>query len=216
MWSVSINRHSEAQPFRFQDLLALQETTLSKLRTTGGSALLFAELAPVITAGRRQIQDGEARTRLELLGIDFVSGERGGNETWHGPGQWTCFVLTPLEAFTGDAMGVRKAVHRILRHTLTVTKQFLPESHLREGAELGVWSTKGKLVSVGIKINSGYITSGFAMNCIPSALAFSGISPCGIDQALPDFLLREIPQNEREGEFLKLPSLIAEIFSNPK
>jgi lipoyl(octanoyl) transferase len=213
MWSVSINRHSEAHPFRFDDLLKLQEEALSEIRPHRESRLLFAELAPVITVGRRQIHNEGERARFEGLGIEFVSGERGGNETWHGPGQWTCFVLTPLDSFTGDPLGVRKAVYRILGHTLELCKKFIPEAHLREGAELGVWSLTGKLVSVGIKINQGYITSGFALNCIPKSESFLGISPCGIADAHPDFLLRFLPEMKQEEEFLKLPRLIQEIFS---
>jgi lipoate-protein ligase B len=213
MWSVSINRHSDEHPFHFEDLLRLQEETLKQLRPNAESALLFAELAPVITVGRRQLQDEKERARLEALGVRMVSGERGGNETWHGPGQWVGFVLTPLKTFTGDAMGVRKAVYQILNHTLGVARRYVPEAFLREGADLGVWSSKGKLVSVGIKINQGYITSGFAINCVPNPLAFSGISPCGILNAAPDFILSKIAENEREIEFLKLPKLIHEVFS---
>jgi lipoyl(octanoyl) transferase len=213
MWSVSINRNSESHPFHFEDLLRLQSDTLLRLRPEKKSALLFAELSPVVTLGRRQIHEDSEIARFKNLGIDVVSGERGGNETWHGPGQWVGFVLTPLKSFTGDAMGVRKAVHLILKHALVVSQKFIAEAHIREGVELGIWSSRGKLVSVGIKIENGYITSGFAMNCISSPTAFAQISPCGISDARPDFLLSALPESEREEAFLKLPSLIAEIFS---
>lgn len=213
MWSVFINRHSEVHPFHFQDLLNLQDSELAKLRPFSASALLFAEVAPVVTVGRRQLQDSAELLRLEALGVDLVSGERGGNETWHGPGQWIGFVLTPLISFTGDAMGVRKAVYRILGYALEIAKLYEPSAHLREGPELGVWSPRGKLVSVGIKINRGYITSGFSLNCIPSKAAFLGIEPCGIKGAQPDFILGNLNATEREREFLKLPRLIHEEFS---
>jgi lipoate-protein ligase B len=213
MWSVSTNRHSEFHPFHFQDLLNLQDSELVKLRLTTASALLFAEVAPVVTVGRRQLQDPAERLRLESLGIELISGERGGNETWHGPGQWIGFVLTPLLSFTGDAMGVRKAVYRILGYTLEIAKLYEPTAHLREGPELGIWSTRGKLVSVGIKINRGYITSGFSLNCIPSESAFLGINPCGILGAQPDFILANLKATETEREFLKLPRLIQQAFS---
>jgi lipoate-protein ligase B len=213
--SVFIERTSEQAPFRFEDLLRLQDEVLAQIRVNSESALVFAELAPVVTVGRRQLNDSHELSRLKTLGIEIVSGERGGNETWHGPGQWTCFVLTPLKSFTGDALGVRKAVHRILGHTLTLTQKYLSDSHLREGSELGIWSTEGKLVSVGIKINNGYITSGFAVNCIPNPNAFLGINPCGISNARPDFLFRELAGDALDAEFLKLPSLIREIFSEP-
>jgi lipoyl(octanoyl) transferase len=213
MWSVSIKRHSDLSPFRFQDLLQEQEVVLARLREKKESALLFAEVAPVITVGRRQLQDESEKKRLEKLGIEIVSGERGGNETWHGPGQWVGFVLTPLEVFTGDTLGVRKAVYKILRHTLAIVRLYLPEAILKEGAELGIWSGHGKLVSVGIRIKNGYVTSGFAMNCISTPKAFLGISPCGIDQAKPDFIFQNLSKVTRDAEFLKLPQLITAEFS---
>jgi len=186
---------------------------LEKLRPERKSALLFGELAPVITVGRRQLQDVSERSRLEALGIDLVSGERGGNETWHGPGQWVGFVLTPLLDFTGDKMGVRKAVYLILKNTLEVVRFYQPEARLKEGAELGIWSEHGKLVSVGIKISQGYVTSGFAINCIPSDAAFMGIFPCGIRDARPDFILGTLPHMRRHEEFMKIPGLIQKVFS---
>ena len=54
--------------------------------------------------------------------------------------------------------------------------------------------------------------SGFALNAIPDPRAFSGIDPCGIRGALPDFLLSEVSQSERQSVFEALPVLIAEQF----
>ena len=213
MWSVSTNRHSTDHPFHFSDLLALQEAELLRLRPLQESALLFAELAPTLTLGARQVVSEEARARFQNLALAVVAGERGGNETWHGPGQWVGFVLSPLQKFTGDSKGVRKAVHHILEAVQSVAKLYVPEVELREGSELGLWSSVGKLASVGIKIKDGYITSGFALNCIPHAQAFLGIHPCGITGTSPDFLLRNQAPAQQEMDFLKLPSLISARFA---
>ena len=214
MWSACTNRHQADSPFRFSDLLKLQDEWLEKLRPNQESALLFAELAPTVTLGARQVYDPETRARFQALGdVEIVSGERGGNETWHGPGQWVGFVLTPLEKFTGDAKGVRKSVYKILQNVGRVAKKYVGETHLEDGNRLGLWSNQGKLVSVGIKVRAGYVTSGFAINCIPNPQAFLGINPCGIDQAKPDFLFREsISISEWSQEFMKIPSQITESF----
>lgn len=216
MWSVSTNRHSADHPFHFSDLIATQEEWLAKLRPTESSALLFAEMAPVVTLGARQIHESDARERLQALGdVDLVAGERGGNETWHGPGQWVGFVLTPLHVFTGDAKGVRRAVYKILENVEQVAKLYEPEVHLEDGNRLGLWSDQGKLVSVGIKIRQGYVSSGFALNCIPNPVAFRGINPCGIENSKPDFLFQgRVPNARWEEEFLKIPRLVTESFEN--
>jgi lipoyl(octanoyl) transferase len=207
MWSVFINRHSPEQSFRFQDLIGLQARVLAELRPQNASALLFAELPPTVTLGVRQ------KGFLNPSGAELVAGERGGNETWHGPGQWVGFVLTPLRDFTGDPKGVRRAVHRILELLLPVVTQYVPEARIEEGPRLGIWSDSGKLASIGIKIREGYTSSGFALNCIPLPEAFAGIDPCGISGAVPDFLFRQsIAPADWSREFEKLPSVIFERF----
>jgi lipoate-protein ligase B len=210
MWSVFINRHTPEHPFHFSDLISLQSEVLERLRPSCGSALLFAELPPTITLGARQAQSGDPRSQmLRTLGLEIVGGERGGNETWHGPGQWVGFVLTPLLEFTGDSKGVRKAVHLILEKVLPVARQFCPEAKIEEGPRLGIWSESGKLCSVGIKIREGYTSSGFALNCVPSSIAFLGMDPCGISGARPDFLFRGFSDAEWvDVNFRKIPDLL--------
>ncbi len=215
MWSVSINRHSAESPFTFSDLLRLQAEWLERLRPKQESAILFAEVPPTVTLGARQMYEEETRSRFQALGeVDLIAGERGGNETWHGPGQWVGFILSPLDVFTGDSKGVRKAVYRILESVERVGKRYVPELHLEEGNRLGLWSNRGKIVSVGIKIRGGYVSSGFSLNCIPQKEAFSGINPCGIADSIPDFLFQNSVAPEKwQDEFEKIPSLIVESFS---
>jgi lipoate-protein ligase B len=214
MWSVYINRHSPEHPFRFSDLIKLQDEVLESLRPVRGSAILFAELPPTLTLGARQIHLGDERTAyLKTLPIEIVAGERGGNETWHGPGQWVGFVLTPLLEFAGHERGVRVAVMKMLKLVEPVAKLYLPEASIEDGARLGIWSAQGKVASIGIKIRDGYTSSGFAINCVPNPAAFLGIDPCGIASARPDFLFRDLISTENlEKEFLKIPRLIQESF----
>ena len=221
MWSVFINRTAPDAKFGFSDLLDLQEKTLAEISPSSGSALLFAEVTPTVTLGARQMHDPSQlphlealRARLQAKGVELSSGERGGKETWHGPGQWVGFVLTPLEAFTGEPRAVRKAVYQILNLVLAVVRQYQPEARIEEGDRLGIWSPKGKLVSIGIKIRGGYITSGFALNCYRHPLSFYGIDPCGLSGAIPDFLFEGTPSpvSDPEFEFQCLPSLLSRQF----
>jgi lipoate-protein ligase B len=215
MWSVFIERHRADRPFRFTDLLALQEREWSRIRGTKESALLFAELPPTLTLGARQGEADLERLRARSgPGVDLIPGQRGGNETWHGPGQWVGFVLTPLESFTGDPRGVRAAVMGILERVKRVAEVYRSPVRLEEGERLGLWTEQGKLVSIGIKVREGHTTSGFALNVIPDPSAFAGINPCGIHGALPDFLFTGLPEHEWDREFLKLPHLVFEQFKN--
>ena len=220
MWSVSINRS-----ISFPQLLELQEEKLLLLKPNLESMLLFAELKPTITLGSRQIHANAElervagiRARARHAGISIEHGERGGNETWHGPGQWVAFVITPLEKFTGDSKGVRKAVCNILGNVKEVVKEYVPDAVTEEGDRMGVWSAvdqnAGKIVSVGIKIKSGYITSGFSLNCHPSEFSFTGINPCGIAGARPDFIFEgRLPKEKWTSEFELIPAKILAIFS---
>ena len=212
MWYVYINRSSKEIPFSFENLLALQEKVLKQISPLEESALLFAEMKPTVTLGARQVHDenqSEALVRLRKSlseqGVDVVSGERGGKETWHGPGQWVGFVLSPIQKFTGDSKGVRKAVYLILETVLKVVQEVEPKARIEDGLRLGIWSERGKLVSVGIKIKNSYITSGFALNCIPRPESFYGIHPCGLEGAVPDFLfLDRISVDRWNDEFEKI------------
>jgi lipoate-protein ligase B len=215
-WEFSIHRN-----ISFSRLLEIQEESLNRLRPESGSMLVFAELKPTITLGSRQIHENAQFSHLNQVKeiasreeIDIFHGERGGNETWHGPGQWVGFVVAPLEKFTGDPRGVRKAVCGILNCVLKTVKEYEPDAMIEEGDRMGIWSKYGKIVSVGIKIRGGYITSGFALNCFPHAKSFMGIHPCGIAGASPDFIFsRHLSRERWNAEFDQIPLKILESFT---
>ena len=162
-WEVTIQRG-----ISFARLLEIQEEGLTRLQPEKGSLLILAELKSTITLGSRQIHENAQIAHLDRMkelaareGVDVYHGERGGNETWHGPGQWVGFVVTPLEKFTGDPRGVRKAVCGILKRVHQVVKEYEPTAFVEEDDRMGIWSKRGKIVSVGINIRGGYITRGF-------------------------------------------------------
>jgi lipoate-protein ligase B len=207
MWSVCINRHSPSSPFTFNDLLGVQD----RVRQAGEPTLIFAEVAPTVTLGNRQ--DPSAFEPLRAQGLDVMRGERGGLETWHGPGQWVGFVVCPIERLTGDARGVRKAVHVILDAVLRVVREWEPAARIEEGDRLGIWSARGKLVSIGIRVREGWVTSGFALNVIPTPTSFSHIHPCGLSDSTPDFLLAgRAPEPEWGAIFESLPAQLHQSF----
>lgn len=223
MWCVYTRRSTPEHPFSFADLIQLQDQILSELKILPlhrQKAMIFAEVSSTVTLGARQVHDEAQRAHLDRLaetlkrrGVELHSGERGGKETWHGPGQWVGFVLTPLESFTGDARGVRKAVYQILENVREAILPIESQAKIEDDDRLGIWSQTGKLVSIGIKIRDGFISSGFALNCIPHETSFFGIDPCGLAQAKPDFLFKNRVNEERfEDEFRRMPSRLIEVF----
>jgi len=144
--------------------------------------LLLLQHRPVYTAGRRQTESEicDERTRLKRMGADFVTANRGGELTYHGPGQITGYPLIDLSRYT-PTMGARDYVCRM---------QKLLELHLREAHGLetmpsehtGVFLNKTtKLASIGVQIRHRLTSHGFAINVTREPLAwFDKVVACGL------------------------------------
>ncbi len=214
-WSVFINRTTPQAPFTFQDLQNLQDSVLEQLQSQGGQALLFAEVEPVVTLGQRQVAWEQIPDSVRQLDaqktIQVVAGNRGGNETWHGPGQWVCFVLAELVHWVGDSRGVRKAIDQTLGRILPVIQEDIPEAVIEQDDRLGIWSPSGKIVSIGIKVQKGWLKSGFSVNVFRTPHSFFGINPCGLN-AQPDFLLKKFSDfTELESRFVQIPKKLTQV-----
>jgi lipoyl(octanoyl) transferase len=141
--------------------------------------LLLVEHPHVVTVGTSSqrdhilLSDEERETR----GIQLFEVGRGGDVTYHGPGQ---LVGYPILSLDPD----RKDLHRYLRdleEVLLQTLGFFGISASREAGFTGVWTPEGKVAAIGVRVSSGWITShGFALNVDPDLSFFSTIVPCGI------------------------------------
>lgn len=169
-------------------------------------ALLVSEVAPVITLGHRALVENELWMSPELLkqmGIQVSQTQRGGLATYHGPGQWLLFPVDRLEALCGDCRGVRKTVEGLLEVALEVGRCYDASAQIRTGKETGVWTSRGKFASVGVKIEKGILLHGLAINGFQTKTSFQGVRPCGLSAPV-DFLLRHCSENKVETEFRKL------------
>ena len=141
--------------------------------------LVLLEHEAVVTLGRgadpaHVLLD---RERLGRLGIELCETGRGGDVTLHNPGQ---VVGYPVVALRGE----RRDSHRYLRDLeevmIRAAADFGVEAD-RVGGLTGVWTREGKLGAIGVRLNSGWITShGFAFNVANDLAAFDVIVPCGI------------------------------------
>ncbi|MFO8172832.1 MAG: lipoyl(octanoyl) transferase LipB [Longimicrobiales bacterium] len=164
----------------YQETLRLQEELVAARR--GGEIsdqLLLLEHPHVITLGtsfREEhllLSPGEREAR----GIQLFRAGRGGDVTYHGPGQLVGYPILDLKPD-------RKDLHRYLRDLEEVLIRTLKRfglSGYREEGMTGVWLPQGKVAAIGVRVSSGWITShGFALNVDPCLEYFSSIIPCGI------------------------------------
>ncbi len=197
---VQVRKHSRNQPWDYPQLDSLQRTIAA---SQGPGILLLNELSPVITLGKRANRGVEVpwpNERLAEMGIQLVTTDRGGLATYHGPGQWVLFPVERLERLTGDTRGVRKAVDGLLTTALEVSLNYDLTSHIRSGCETGVWTRSGKVGSVGIHIDQGYLFHGLALNGLKTATSFLGVRPCGLDAPI-SYLLSDVPKQYQQAEF---------------
>jgi lipoyl(octanoyl) transferase len=160
--------------------LALQAEMVSDRRAGAvPDQLLLLEHPHVITRGTSSKDEHIllAPERLREKGIELYDAGRGGDVTYHGPGQ---LVGYPILSLAPD----RKDLHRYLRDledVLLRTLQHFGLKGAREEGFTGVWVPEGKVAAIGVRVSSGWITShGFALNVDPDLEFFSTIVPCGL------------------------------------
>ena len=142
--------------------------------------LLLLEHPHVITMGtgsrpEHVLVDAAERERLR---IELVEVGRGGDVTYHGPGQLVGYPILDLKS-------ARKDVHRYLRDLETVLIDALKSLGVQGDSvkgQTGVWVDGRKIAAVGVRISSGWITShGFALNVSTDLSYFKTIVPCGLE-----------------------------------
>lgn len=144
----------------------------------GRDTLLLLEHPPVYTLGRRADRANLLLDEATLAerGIEVVEVDRGGDITYHGPGQLVGYPILRL-AGTRDVVDYVRALEEVLLRTLAM----LGVDARRIDGLTGVWVGEEKIAAIGVRVASGGVTShGFALNIDPALSDFTGIVPCGI------------------------------------
>ncbi|KAG6891090.1 hypothetical protein C0995_014180 [Termitomyces sp. Mi166 len=180
--------HYFCQPLPYVQTLALQEKIhqiqLSRRKTKSHKdVLLLLQHRPVYTAGRRQTEESlrDERIRSTNMGADFVTATRGGELTYHGPGQIVGYPLMDLSRYS-PTMGARDYVCR-MQKTL--------ELHLKEAHGImpipsqhtGVFlDSSTKIGSIGVQVRHRLTSHGFSLNITREPISwFSQIVACGLE-----------------------------------
>lgn len=164
----------------YADGLALQARLVAERRAGRiPDQLLLLEHPHVITLGTSSHTDhvllDEAERRL--LGIELFETGRGGDVTYHGPGQLVGYPIVDLKPDRCDLHGYVRDLEAVLIDALAA---FGIDARRRDGLT-GAWVGEEKVAAIGVRVSSGWITShGFALNVGTDLGFFDAIVPCGI------------------------------------
>jgi lipoyl(octanoyl) transferase len=163
----------------YADALARQRAAAAALREGRGEETLFLlEHPPVVTLGRRATADHLLATPADLAarGVEVVESDRGGDVTFHGPGQVVGYPILDLRRR-------RLGAHTYLRFLEEVLIGVLATYGIRgfrDPEHTGVWTDQGKIAAMGIRVSAGVSLHGFALNANTDLAWFGMIVPCGI------------------------------------
>jgi len=164
---------------RYGPVHELQETLVAQ-RKAGDipDTLLFVEHEPVYTLGRSAKDEHVLMTAAELAqrGIDVMNIGRGGDVTYHGPGQLVGYPICSLAELGRGAVGYVSGLEKALLATLA--------SYGIEGntdpINRGAWVGMNKVAAIGVRIANKVTMHGFALNVTTDMSAYAGIVPCGL------------------------------------
>lgn len=180
--------------------LELQQELIERRRRGGENALVLLQHPPVVTLGRGAQQAGIlcSQETLAKRGIDFLRVGRGGEATFHGPGQAVGYPILHLDHVGRD-------VHRFLRlleETLILALRRLKIEGGRVEGKTGVWVDGRKVASIGIGVRHWISWHGWALNVSDDLSGFDTIVPCGMPDvrmtSVSRLLDRAIPVQEVE------------------
>ena len=135
--------------------------------------LWLLEHPPVFTLG----QAGKREHILTDLGIPVIAIDRGGQVTYHGPGQLVVYVLLDLRR---RGYGVKQLVLRLEQAVIDLLAGFGVVAERRAGAP-GVYVNEAKIAALGLRIKNGCSYHGLALNVAMDLTPFSAINPCGYE-----------------------------------
>ena len=165
----------------YAQALALQ-TNMVERRKRGEipDQLLIVEHPHVITMGRNaHMANVLASTDvLERAGIELHSTDRGGDVTYHGPGQLVCYPIVDLREWKRDVLAYLRALEQVLIEALA---EFGISGYRQTGAT-GVWVDGAKVAAIGVHISRWVTSHGFALNLDTDLDYFKYIVPCGLTQ----------------------------------
>lgn len=166
---------------QYADALALQHRLVDARRAGAvDDTLILLQHPPVLTIGRGGGEENVTASgaMLSRMGIDVVHVERGGNVTYHGPGQVVGYLIADLAT---DARA--RDLHRFLRDMEEMLIRAVATFGVRatrNPGKTGIWVEGQKLASIGVAVRRWVTFHGFALNVRTDLAHFNLIVPCGL------------------------------------
>lgn len=164
---------------------------------TGDDYLLLLEHPPVFTVGRNGDLSNLLVDQSQVVerGAELHHVDRGGDITFHGPGQLVGYPIIALE----DPKQIVPYVRRVEESLIGALNEFGVEGWREEGLT-GVWTAKGKVAAIGVRVSRRVTMHGFALNLHPDMGFFEMMNPCGIEDrdvaTLSDLVGRRVTLEE--------------------
>lgn len=190
----------------YPEALAIQTSAfeeLLRLKTRGGvgnNQLFFCEHNPVLTLGKSGKNSNLliAESQLKPLGIEYFHVNRGGDITYHGPGQITGYPVFDLDSWN---LGLKQYIYRLEEVIIRFLDHYGIKGERLEGAT-GVWIEpfiKGrarKICAIGVKSSRFVTMHGFALNINTNLDYFTLINPCGFTDKGVTSLAKELGKEQ--------------------
>lgn len=170
---------------RYKEALQIQESAIENIRQSKSRApgyLYLLEHYPVITNGRFSKDDNYLLplSQITQMGVEVFNTERGGDLTYHGPGQLVSYPIIDLRTFK---LGAKAYINSLEQVIINLLSDFEIDSYRRESYP-GVWTNNQKIASIGVAVKNGITMHGSALNVSTDLDAFSMIVPCGINDVV--------------------------------
>jgi len=169
-----------AEPVSYQQGLDIQRRLLkARQENRIPDTVLILQHTPVVTLGNRGRDNYLLRTEEEYrrMGIELFHAERGGDVTFHGPGQWVLYPVLYLGGNEADSHGYLNNLEEIAIRTLA---DFNVRGYRREGKS-GAWTDAGKIAAIGFRLKRWVSFHGMSFNVCNSLDGFGTIVPCGLE-----------------------------------
>lgn len=163
----------------YREAWDLQARLVQELRAgRGRDTLLLLEHPHVFTLGKAGVADHLLWDEAERArrSVEVIWSDRGGEATYHGPGQLVGYPVLDLSDF---GLTIPQYLETLERSLIDYLASLGIESQPGEPGLTGVWSRGEKLAAIGIKLNRSVVSHGFALNLTTELAYFDGIVPCG-------------------------------------
>src|SRR4051812_5768368 len=200
---MGVCRWWDAGRLSYAEGLALQKKVVARrVAREIPDSLIFVEHAPVITMGKMSKPEHVIGTRA---GVEVVSTPRGGDVTYHGPGQ---IVGYPIVDLTAGGLGLKKYLENLEEVMIRAVEPYGIRAG-RQAGMTGAWVGDRKIGAIGVRVEKWVTSHGFALNATTDLSGFDLIIPCGLQGKGVTSIAREIG---RDVDLDELRRSVAAIF----